>query len=287
MAKTDSSPQPEHGHQHKSYEPRGTLMAIGGSEDKCRDRVVLSRFVEMAGGKSANIAVIPTASTMEDAGEEYERVFRELGAKQVAVHNIQSRRFANSNESLALLEGVTGIFISGGDQVRLVEVLSGTHFAQCIHELYMGGCVVAGTSAGASVLASHMMDGGGNEETPRKGMVNMIAGFGLAPDLIIDQHFSQRGRIGRLLVLFASSPGTIALGIDEDTAAIISPHGQLEVLGANSVTIIEGRSILSDYFEVQTGDVVTISPARLHVLGSGRTFDMESRAVTNLDTPGS
>lgn len=259
---------------------RGVLMPIGGHEDKTGDRAILARFVELAGGDAARIAIIPTASTDRETGERYEPIFRDLGAAEATVLDFPDRAAANGDdEALAYLAGATGVFISGGDQTRLVEILAGTRAAECVRHRHLSGVAVAGTSAGASILSSHMMEGGGNEDTPRKGMASMIAGFGLAPDLIIDQHFSQRGRIGRLLTLFASSPGLIALGIDEDTAAVIAPDDTLEVIGTNSVTLVEGRAVRSNYFDAEGGDVLTISGAVLHILGPGSRFDLDRRAL--------
>jgi cyanophycinase len=260
-----------------SFRPRGVLMPIGGREDKADNPVILSRFVALAGGSAARVVVIPTASEYEGTGPLYEGVFRDLGVRRATVLHLPHRDFANSDKALAPLRSATGVFISGGDQVRLVEFIGGTRLADCIRERYAAGIVVAGTSAGASILAGHMMDGGGNRDTPRKGMVNMIAGFGLAPELIIDQHFSQRGRIGRLLTLLAASPGLIALGIDENTGAIITPDRMLEVIGANSITILDGRRIWSDYHEIAPNEALSLTDVTLHVLHAGHRFNLETR----------
>ena len=266
---------------HLVSQPRGMVMPIGGHEDKTDGAVILNRFIKMAGGKGARIAIIAAASTDAETGKRYEPIFREMGAERADVVELPTREAANSDEVIAQITEATGIFISGGDQTRLVEILAGTRLAECIRERNAHGVIVAGTSAGASIISAHMMDGGGNSDTPRKGMVNMIAGFGLAPDMIIDQHFSQRGRIGRLLALFAASPGLVGLGIDENTAAIIGPDGMLEVIGENSVTIVDGRNVWSDYFDVEDGDVLTITNSSLHILKAGRSFDLERRMMVD------
>jgi cyanophycinase len=257
------------------------VMPIGGHEDKTDGAVILNRFIKMARGKGARIAIIAAASTDAETGKRYEPIFREMGAERADVVELPTREAANSDEVIAQITEATGIFISGGDQTRLVEILAGTRLAECIRERNAQGVIVAGTSAGASIISAHMMDGGGNSDTPRKGMVNMIAGFGLAPDMIIDQHFSQRGRIGRLLASFAASPGLVGLGIDENTAAIIGPDGMLEVIGENSVTIVDGRNVWSDYFDVEDGDVLTITNSSLHILKAGRSFDLERRTMVD------
>jgi cyanophycinase len=261
----------------RASRPRGVLMPIGGHDDKTGDQPILTKFVELAGGDKARVVVIPTASTEPSTGKRYEPVFRKLGVADVRLLDVPDRDYANGEEALKALEAATGIFISGGDQTRLVECLGGTRLAEHIRERYDDGVVVAGTSAGASILASHMIEGGGNADTPRKGLVHMIAGFNLAPDLIIDQHFSERGRIGRLLTLFASSPGLVALGIDENTAAVIDRENVMEVFGANSVVVVDGRNVWSNYFDVEEGEVLTITGSSLHVLRAGDRFDLGSR----------
>ena len=148
--------------------------------------------------------------------------------------------------------------------------------------------IVAGTSAGASILSTLMMAGGtgvggdSNGSSARKGTVDVVAGFGLLQDVIIDQHSSQRGRMGRLLSVFASTPGLIGIGLDEDTAVVIDSEGRLEALGSNMVTIVDGRETMSDYFDREDGEVLTITQSSLHVLASGRHFDLDARRVIEM-----
>jgi cyanophycinase len=261
-------------------------MPIGGAEDKDGDgdEEILLRFLDLAGGDGARIAIIPTASEEpEEAGQRYVEIFRKLGAKEVDWLRVTEREDANSDDALQLLEDATGIFITGGDQGRLVTLLAGTRAMECIRERNANGVIVAGTSAGASILPAHMMNGGtgvggnSNEATARKGMVDFVAGFGLLQDVIVDQHFSERGRLGRLLAAFAANPGLLAVGLDEDTAALINPDGTLEVLGSEMVTIVDGRNTTSDYNEREIGEVLTITNSSLHVLAAGRRFDLNTR----------
>lgn len=262
-------------------------MPIGGAEEKNGrkdDDAILSRFVDLAGGKRARIAVIPTASEEpEAAGQRYVEVFGKLGAKAVDVLEVNERPEANEDPALELLSQATGIFITGGDQARLVSLLSGTKVMECIRLRNAEGVTVAGTSAGASIVASHMLVGGtglagnSNDAAARKAMVELVAGFGLLQDLIIDQHFSERGRLGRLLSAFAANPGLVGIGLDEDTAIVIDREGKLEVLGSGMVTLIDGRNATSDYFEREIGDVLTVVDSSLHVLGPGRRFDLNTR----------
>jgi cyanophycinase len=264
-------------------------MPIGGAEETEPGGEILERFVKLAGGKRARIAIIPTASDdQERSGEGYAALFRELGAREAEWVRIEQRPEANEDGTLALLGHASGIFITGGDQARLVELLIGTHVMECVRMRNVEGAVVAGTSAGASILSTIMMAGGtgvggdSNGSAARKGMVEVVAGFGLLQDTIIDQHFSQRGRMGRLLAAFAANPGLIGIGLDEDTAVLIDGEGMLEVLGSNMVTIVDGRDTTSDFFDREEGEVLTVTNSSLHVLARGRRFDLETRQVVEM-----
>jgi cyanophycinase len=261
-------------------------MPIGGAEDKNgeHDTEILQRFLDLAGGKKARILVVPTASEVpEEMSREYIEVFTGLGAKSVEVLEVRERSDANSDASVQLVQGASGIFITGGAQARLVALLAGTLVMECIRLRNADGVVVAGTSAGASILASHLMAGGtglagkSGSAAARKGMVELVAGFGLLQDIIVDQHFSERGRMGRLLSVYAANPGLIGIGLDEDTAVVIDRDGRLEVLGTGMVTIIDGRNAVSDYYEREMSDVLTVVDSHLFVLGPGRRFDLNTR----------
>ena len=258
---------------------RGVLMPIGGAEDKFDDMIVLSEFVRLAGGSDARIAIVPTASSIEAAGLRYKAIFLGMGVAQAEVVYIGSRDEANSPASLELVEDATGIFLTGGNQMRLAAIIGGTKFEQMVRERHNAGVVVAGTSAGASILSAHMVALGASGSTPKLRMAQMFAGFGLISNVIIDQHFRQRDRIGRLLSLVASNPGLLGIGIDEDTAAVIDDRGLLRVIGRHTVTIVDGSHLVSDIFEVRRYGEITISDARLHVLPAGRVFDINARRL--------
>jgi cyanophycinase len=270
---------------------QGPVMPIGGAEETEPGGEILERFVDLAGGSDARIAIIPTASDdPQRSGEGYAELFRKLGAKKADWLRVEQRSDANTEEPLSLLREATGIFITGGDQTRLVELIVGTLVMECIRTRNADGVVAAGTSAGASILSTLMMAGGtgvggdSNGSAARKGMVDVVAGFGLLQDIIIDQHFSQRGRLGRLLSVFAGTPGLIGVGLDEDTAVLIDREGTLEVLGSNMVTIVDGRNTISDYFDREEGEVLTITGSSLHVLAGGRRFDVDARQAIGMDT---
>jgi cyanophycinase len=259
-------------------------MPIGGAEDKSPGSDILERFIALAGGEQARIAIIPTASEeAQKAGERYVKVFRKLGVAEADWLRVERREDANAEPALDLLRKATGIFITGGDQARLVAQLAGTLVMECIRLRNAEGVVVAGTSAGASIVSAHLMSGGtglagpSNDAAARKGMVELVAGFGLLQDVIVDQHFSQRGRMGRLLATFAANPGLLGIGLDEDTAVLIDREGMLEVLGSNMVTIVDGRDATSDYYEREVGEVLTVVRSSLHVLGPGRRFNLSAR----------
>jgi cyanophycinase len=270
---------------------QGPVMPIGGAEETEPGGEILQRFVDLAGGKKARIAIIPTASDdPQRSGEGYAELFREMGVKEADWLRVERREDANAEPALDLLRMATGIYITGGDQARLVELLVGTLVMECIRTRNADGVIVAGTSAGASILSALMMAGGtgvggdSNGSAARKGMVDVVAGFGLVQDIIIDQHFSQRGRLGRLLSVFAGTPGLIGIGLDEDTAALIDREGTLQALGSNMVTIVDGRNTISDYFHREQGEILTITGSSLHVLADGRRFDLDARQVIDMDT---
>jgi cyanophycinase len=261
---------------------QGPVMAIGGAEDKFRERVILSKFVELSGGADARIVVIPTASSIESAGERYKALFLGIGASEVDIAVIGDRPDANSDGVVEMIRQATGIFLTGGNQMRLAAIIGGTRAMKAILERSHQSAVVAGTSAGASILSSHMVGFGASGNTPKMRMAQMVAGFGLVTGAIIDQHFRQRDRLGRLMMMVASNPSLLGVGIDEDTAAIFRADGSLEVLGRHSVTIIDGIDAYSDVYRVKRYGGITLSGAKIHVLTSGHTFDTVIRELIGI-----
>jgi cyanophycinase len=258
----------------------GPIILIGGAEDKRRDRVILSRFVELAGGEDAEIVVISTASTMGDrATEAYRALFGELGAREVRGIRPLTREEANDPEVVSVLADATGVFLTGGNQLRLVSVVAGTRLVDAVHRAQDRGAVVAGTSAGASAAATHMVAFGRPGATPKHRMVQISAGLGLVDRVIVDQHFEQRGRLGRLLAAVALSPGLLGLGLDEDTAAIVWADGVLEVVGRGAVTLVDGSAMTSDAFRTKGHRPMMVSGAILHSLPGGYRFDLRSKRL--------
>ncbi len=267
----------------------GLLIAIGGAEDKTRERKILRRFVEEAGGSKAKIAILATASALPDTGEKYREVFDALDVPEILVLNVPDRAAALELGApvLEALEAATGFFMTGGGQLRVTSALGGTPIAAAIRRRHAEGLVVAGTSAGASLLSEHMIAFGEGGGTPRQRQVQMAKGLGLAPGVIIDQHFRRRDRLGRLLTALSYNPEPIGLGIDEDTAAVIEPSGMLTVLGSGTVTIVEGAGLTyTDTHHALPGKPLTLLGLRLDVLSDGARYDLaRRRGLPPLDEP--
>src|SRR2546421_2572859 len=264
--------------------PVGSVMVIGGAEDKLGERVILTRFVELAGGREASIVVISTASSLGDAATDlYRHIFNRLGVVRVTGLRPETRDEANDAGTVDALQGATGIFMTGGNQLRLSSVIGGTRLGAAILEAHGRGAVVAGTSAGASAAATHMMAFGSSGATPKHRMAQVSVGLGLLVNVVVDQHFEQRTRLGRLLAVVAQSPSLIGLGLDEDTAAVIDGHDVLEVIGRGSVTIVDGADVVTDAYQVTGHKPMMVSNARLHSLPSGYRFDLRARRVLPRD----
>jgi cyanophycinase len=256
------------------------VMVIGGAEDKLRDKVVLSRFVHLAGGPQGHIAVLSTASSLGDiATELYRETFGRLGVMRVTGLRPETREQANDPLLAEMLKDVTGIFLTGGNQLKLSAVIGGTKLGEAILDAHARGVVVAGTSAGASAAATHMMAFGSSGATPKHRMAQVAVGLGLLVNVVIDQHFEQRTRLGRLLAMVAQSPSLIGIGLDEDTAALFYPDDTLEVIGRGSVTIIDGSEIMTDAHQTVGHKPMMVSGIRLHTLPAGYRFDLAQRRL--------
>jgi cyanophycinase len=259
-------------------------MIIGGAEDKLRKRRILKEFAAAAGGLDARIAVIPTASSLgPEIVDVYDALFRAEGAAEVMEVRPHTREDASDPDLVKKLGEATGIFMTGGNQLKLSAVICGTPVGDAIVEAHRRGVVVAGTSAGASIQSSHMVAFGTPGATPRQRMTQLAAGLGLLDSTVIDQHFSQRNRYGRLLMIVSQSPSLLGLGIDEDTAAIVETdrdgHDVLRVLGRGAVTIMDPAALVTNSYEVQRSAPILASGIVLHVLPQGARFDLTSRTL--------
>jgi cyanophycinase len=257
---------------------RGLIAPIGGAEDKVDERVIHRAFVARCGGPEARIAVIPTASELDDTGHRYERLFRKLGAAHVDVLDMTSRADAEVPEVLEALDRATGVFMTGGNQLRLSTILGGTPVAQRVRRRNAAGVHVAGTSAGAAFVSEHMIAYGREGSTPYAGQVTLCAGLGLTNRVIVDQHFRQRDRLGRLLAALAYNPFAQGLGLDEDTGAFIGPDNVLEVVGSGGVMVVDvGDLDFSSMADVREGEPVSLIGVRLHILTHGARYDLDGR----------
>ena len=257
---------------------RGFIVPIGGAEDKEGAANILRRFIEVSGGKSARIAIVPTASKLDDTGRRYEKLFRQLGADEAKSLPILTRADAAKQEWLDYIEKANGIFITGGNQLRLTTIIGGTPLAKAIRRANVRGVAVGGTSAGAAILSEHMIAYGDEGHTPHAGRVTLVPGFGLTNRIMIDQHFRQRDRLGRLLSALAYNPFAVGVGLDEDTAAFIDHAKKITVVGAGAITIVDASELShSSIAETKEGKPVCMTNVRLHVLVDGGTFDLETR----------
>jgi cyanophycinase len=254
------------------------LMPIGGAETKTGQRVILSRFIELCGSSPARIVVIPAASGYAaEMGHLYCRMFSELGARNAECLHISDRRQANDPMTAGLLKDADGVFLTGGDQLKLMSLIGGTELSYALHESHNRGVPIAGTSAGASAMSRQMIAFGRSGSRPSQRMVQLASGLGLT-SFIIDQHFTQRDRLGRLLTAVALNPGMIGIGIDEDTALVIPSSGQCEVIGSGTVTIVDGRKLeYTDIHAAKRYDPITVKGVDVNVLSVGEQYRFISR----------
>jgi cyanophycinase len=260
---------------------RGYIIPIGGAEEKMNDPAILRRFVKLCGGRQARIVIVPTASLASDTGERYESIFRELGARHADALPLESRADCDSPDAMHTLEKATGVFLTGGNQLRLATHLGGTPIAKALRLLNARGVHVAGTSAGAAFLSEHMIAFGEEGASPRAGSVTLAPGLGLTNRVIIDQHFRQRDRLGRLLTALAYNPFAVGLGLDEDTAAFIGPDETIEVTGSGAVTVVDPSGIeFSSMDKANRDDPVCLIGVKLHLLIQGATFQLHTRTAS-------
>jgi cyanophycinase len=259
---------------------RGWIVPIGGAENKENDRHILERFVSLSGGRDADIVVIPTASRLHETGPRYEKLFRDLGVDRVAVMDFDTRRDCQEPGRLERIGQATGIFFTGGNQLRLTTLLGGTPVAKLIRLRNAQGVTVGGTSAGASILSEHMIAFGDEGSSVISGSVRLAPGLGLTNRFVIDQHFRQRDRLGRLLTALAYNPFAVGIGLDEDTAAFIGPDETVEVEGSGGVTVVDASEVsFSSMDDVSEGQPVCLLGLKLHILVAGATFNLHTRVA--------
>lgn len=251
---------------------RRTLIIIGGGEDREGDKRILHEVVRRAkGGK----VVVATVATRDPEGyfEMYDRAFADLGVKEIINLGIRTRCDAMDPARVKALEGAAAVFFTGGDQLRITSQIGDTPVEWKLREQYEEGCIIAGTSAGASAVCETMLVRGSGRESHRIGDVEMAPGLGFLQDVVIDQHFAQRGRMGRLLGVVAENPRVLGIGIDEDTAIVVEDEACFEVMGSGAVYVVDGSGVThSNIVEERTDSVLSIYDVRLHVLCSEDRF---------------
>lgn len=260
-------------------ETHGALIIIGGAEDKDGDCKILREFVRRAGGLQARIAIMTVATgSPREVGDRYTEVFKRLGVEDVRTVDTTRREDSSDRDVLSAVQDATGIFFTGGDQARILELIKDTKLDELLHKRLAEGAVIAGTSAGAAMMPDKMIIVGESETNPRPDTVEMERGMGFLPNVVIDQHFAQRGRLGRLLTALALEPATIGFGIDENTAIIVDGH-IVEVIGESSVTIVdESEATLNNINELLKDEPLALCGIKLHILPAGYRFDLRTRS---------
>ncbi len=264
------------------------IMIIGGAEDKVHGREILHSFFNRSGSTDARLAIIPSASREPAViGERYREIFTEMGAKGIEILDIRDRDQCEDPMLQSYAENCTGVFMTGGDQLRLCGLLADTPLMNTVRErAQRGEITLAGTSAGAAVMGHYMIAGGGSGESPNRSLVDITTGLGIIPELVVDQHFHNRNRMGRLMSAIAGHSDRFGIGIDEDTCALFEGDGMLQVLGKGSVTIIDPREMAyTNHAHVGAIDPLSISNLRVHILVYGDCFDLKKRIPVHSPHP--
>jgi cyanophycinase len=261
----------------KERESQTAVLVIGGAEDKIHGKEILRHFWLRSGGVKAKIAIIPSASR-EPAliGERYVSIFAEMGAQEVKVLDIRDRAQGEDPQYQDYIEECTGVFLTGGDQLRLCGLLADTPLMERLRQrVQLKEITLAGTSAGAAVMGHHMIAGGSSGESPNRALVDMAIGLGIIPEIIVDQHFHNRNRMARLLSAISNHPERLGIGIDEDTCAVFSQDGTLTVIGKGTVMIIDARNMsYTNQNEIEPTEPLSLHNLKLHILSHSDRYNM-------------
>lgn len=258
---------------------RGNLIIIGGAEDKKGEKNILKEVCSKIDKEKDELVIATIATDLpKEVGAEYRNIFERLGVRNINILDIQEREDAHEIHNIEMMEKASLVFFTGGDQLKITSLLGGTPLFRAIHESHEKGCVFVGTSAGASVVSDTMIITGDDEESPKKCTLKMAPGLGLINNVVIDQHFAQRGRIGRLLVAIAENPESLGIGIDEDTAIMVNDKGEFQVIGSGAVYIIDGSPITyTNVSEQYPDEILSMFDIKMHVLKNGDKFNLNIR----------
>jgi cyanophycinase len=268
--------------QYSIVANRYPIMVIGGAEDKVNECDILTAFFESAGGKLSTIGILPCASQEPSVvGDRYYQIFRRMGAIEINILDIRNRYECDTERWFDLLAGCTGVFVTGGDQLRLCDLIGGSKFMTSIEQrIHLGEIVLAGTSAGAAIMGEKMISGGSSGESPNQLLVDLTDGLGIFPELLVDQHFHNRNRMARLMSAIAAHPDKLGVGIDEDTCAAFRGDGTFEVLGNGTVTIIDpGKLTHTNYLHIADATPISLHNLTVHVLSRGDRYNYKQRKI--------
>lgn len=258
------------------------VMVIGGAEDKIHGREILHTFFNRSGGAEAIIGIVPSASREPTIiGDRYYNIFTEMGAKFIQVLDIRDRSQGEDRIYQDYIEKCTGIFLTGGDQLRLCGLLADTPLMdRILQRVKLGEITLAGTSAGAAVMGYHMIAGGGSGECPNRALVDMAMGLNIIPEVIVDQHFHNRNRLSRLLSAISLHPDRLGIGIDEDTCALFEHDGWMQVVGRGTVAVVDARSMTHTNQEaVSANEPISLHNLKLHILGYGDRYHLHKHDI--------
>jgi cyanophycinase len=266
----------------KMSDTKTAIMIIGGAEDRTQKSEILHTFFYRSGSTDASIAIIPSASQQPALnGGQYVKLFETMGAKQIELLDLRRRKECMKPNVLAYLEACTGVFLTGGDQLRLTDILANTPAIEIIRSrVQQGQLTLAGTSAGAAIMGHHMISGGCSGEPPNRSMVELTTGLGILPRLIVDQHFHNRNRMARLVSALCAHPDKLGIGIDEDTCAMVESDGLLQVVGKGTVTIINPCEMsYTNCSCVEPDKPLSVHNLRVHILSHGDRYHLHQGTV--------
>lgn len=257
---------------------KGTLVIIGGHEDKEGEKKILSLIAERAKGKKLVVATVATDEP-EETWNEYRALFTGLGVQNIEHLDVRTREQALSDECSRYLQDAAVVFFTGGDQLKITSQLGDSVVYRQIHLVLQNGGTVAGTSAGASVMSTTMLISGEGDQSPEvQDAIRMAPGFGFLPDAVIDQHFAERGRVGRLLAAIAQNPRLLGIGIDEDTSIVVTGNEQFEVVGNGSVYVLDASQVTySNLTDTELEAKLAAFDVKLHLLSEGYRYDLQNR----------